>query len=169
MWRHDPNLYITEEFDDENINTIRSKTLSLIKELTKELEDDSLLLTFIKILVSEFKDGLNVTNYSEVVKLDDYNLIEEYLDKMNQDKNYIFQRHESNLLILGNLSEDLLTLKEKEMLDEDLLNAIVEFLMETVSNPIERILYYIIAFNFLKIIIRQQLWYTCRPCNMVHF
>ena len=105
------------------------------------------------MLVSEFKDGLNVTNYSEVVKLDDYNLIEEYLDKMNQDKNYIFQRHESNLLILGNLSEDLLTLKEKEMLDEDLLNAIVEFLMETVSNPIERMLYYIIAFNFLKIIL----------------
>jgi len=77
-------------------------------------------------------------NYTEVIKLDDYNLTEDYFDKMNTDKDYIFQRHESNLLILGNLSEDLLILKDKEMLDEDLINAITEFLLNAVSNPQER-------------------------------
>jgi hypothetical protein len=106
--------------------------------LLKELDDDPLLLSFIKILVSEFKDGLNVENYNEIIKLDDFNLLEEFFDKMNEDKNYIFQRHESNLLILGNLSEDLLTLNDKQMLDEGLITTIVDFLLETVSNPMER-------------------------------
>lgn len=96
-----------------------------------------MLLGFLKILVSEFKDGLKVSNYNEVIKLDDYNLIEEFFEKMNTDKDHIIQRHESNLLILGNLSEDLLRLKEIEILDEALLNDIIDFLLDTVSNPIE--------------------------------
>jgi hypothetical protein len=37
LWKDDPNLYISEEFDDENINTVRQKTLNLIKEINKEI------------------------------------------------------------------------------------------------------------------------------------
>jgi hypothetical protein len=95
-------------------------------------------LSFIKILVSEFKDGLNIDNYAEVIKHDDYNLVEEYLEKMNTEKNYIFQRHEANLLILGNLTEDIKGLKEREMLDDNLMDSIIEFLINTISNPMER-------------------------------
>ncbi len=56
---------------------------------------------------------------------------------MNENKKYILQRHEANLLILGNMSDDLIILKEKEMLDESTINSITEFLLETVSNPVD--------------------------------
>lgn len=98
-----------------------------------------MLLSFIKILVSEFREGLKVDNYAEAVKLDDYNLIEDYFEKMNTDGRFTLQRHEANLLILGNLSEDLLILKEKEMVDEELLKNITSFLLEVIANPTEGI------------------------------
>jgi hypothetical protein len=88
--------------------------------------------------VSEFKDGLNIDNYTEVIKHDDYNLIEEYLEKMNTEKNFIFQRHEANLLILGNLTEDLKGLREREMLDDSLMDGIIDFLIDTISKPMDR-------------------------------
>lgn len=31
LWRNDMNLYISEEYDEENVNSIRNKALSLIK------------------------------------------------------------------------------------------------------------------------------------------
>jgi len=31
LWKNEPSLYVTEEYDDENINTIRSKSLYLIR------------------------------------------------------------------------------------------------------------------------------------------
>ena len=43
IWKNDPNLYISEEYDEENINSVRSKTLGLIREISKEIEDDALL------------------------------------------------------------------------------------------------------------------------------
>lgn len=85
--------------------------------------------------MSEFKDGLNLDNYSEVRNLDDFNLTDDYFDNMNQDSSYVLQRHEANLLILGNLAEDLLTLKDKEMIDDTMIGEITNFLFVVVSEP----------------------------------
>jgi len=96
-------------------------------------------LNFIKILISEFKEGLDIENYIEVIKLDDYNLTNTYFDNMNQNQSFIFRRHESNLLILGNLAEDLVILKEKNILEDSLINNLTDFLFDAISNPVEGI------------------------------
>lgn len=134
LWKDDPNLYITEEFDDENINTVRQKTLSLIRDITKEVDDES-TLKFLKILISEFTEGIKEENYAEVVKLDDYNFITPYFEKMNTDSDYIFRRHEANLLILGTLSDELLNLKEKNKISNEEVQELITFLFKVISNP----------------------------------
>ena len=96
-------------------------------------------MNFIKILISEFKEGLDIENYIEVIKLDDYNLTNTYFDNMNQNQSFIFRRHESNLLILGNLAEDLVILKEKNILEDSLINNLTDFLFDAISNPVEGI------------------------------
>ena len=82
--------------------------------------------------------SLNSENYIEVIKLDDYNLINTYFDNMNNDKNYIFRRHEANLLILGNLSEDLIILKEKYILEDTHVNDIIKFLFVFIGRICDR-------------------------------
>jgi hypothetical protein len=139
LWKNNPNLYITEEFDDENVNTVRNKSLNLIKEITKELDDDS-LLRFMKILISEFTAGVNVDNYAEVIKLDDSNLMTPYIEKMNNDQQYIMRRHEANLLILGNLSDDLFVLREKGLIDLDEVGELIKFFFSIVNGCSDSIL-----------------------------
>jgi hypothetical protein len=134
LWKDDPNLYITEEFDDENINSVRSKTLNLIKEITKEIDDDS-ILKFLKIILSEFTEGLKIENYSDVIKLDDYNFMTPYFEKMNNSNEYIFRRHEANLLILGTLAEDLIILREKNRITKSEVEELIKFLFSIISNP----------------------------------
>ena len=118
LWKNDPNLYISEEYDEENVNSVRNKTLGLIREISKEIEDDS-LINFIHLIIDELTKGINVDNYKDVIKLDDYNLVVPYLEKLNKDTVYLQTRQESNLLILGTISDDLLRLKEKELMKKE--------------------------------------------------
>ena len=133
-WKNDPDLYITEEFEEENINSIRNKTLSLIKEITQELDEDN-LLKFLKILISEVITGVNRENYSEVIKLDDYNFTNPYFDKMSSNKNYILYAQEANLLILGTLAEDINLLIQKGRLEESDVFGFFTYLMDLLKIP----------------------------------
>ncbi len=137
MWKNDPNLYTTDEFEEENINSIRTKTMNLIKEITQELDDDS-LLKFIKIIISELTEGINVENYSEVIKLDDYNFTTPYFNKLNSDKNYILRSHEANLFILGTLSEDLVLLRDKGRVENSEIQLLLKFLFDVITNISEK-------------------------------
>jgi phosphoenolpyruvate carboxylase len=106
--------------------------LSLIREITKEIEDDA-LYEFIHLVIDELINGIKIENYKEVIKLDDYNLITPYLNKLNNEKLYNQMRQESNLLILGNISDDLLRLKDKQIKMseiEDLLNYLLKTIKE---------------------------------------
>ena len=85
LWKDNANLYISEEYDEENINSVRSKTLGLIREISKEIEDEA-LLSFIRLLVDELMKGINLDSYKEVIKLDDYNLVKPYLEKLFSQK-----------------------------------------------------------------------------------
>jgi hypothetical protein len=156
LWKNDPNMFITEEFDDENINTVRSKSLDLIKEISKEIDEES-LLKFLKILLSEFTQGLNADNYTEVQKLDDYNFLEPYLEKMNSDNNYIYRRHEANLLIIGSLAEDLILLKDKNRLSKSDINELIQFLFMIISNPNKE----------NSVLVGRALWCVSRLLNLV--
>jgi len=156
LWKDDPNMFITEEYDDENINTVRSKCLDLIKEITKEIDEDS-LLKFLKILLSEFTHGLNADDYSEVKKLDDYNFLDPYLEKMNSDNFYIYRRHEANLLIIGSLAEDLVMLKDKNRLSKEDITELIQFLFMIISNPNKE----------NCILVGRALWCVSRLLNLV--
>ena len=132
LWKNDSNLYISEEYDEENINSIRSKTLALIREISKEIEDEN-LSQFIHLVIDELINGIKIDNYKEVIKLDDYNLITPYLNKLNNEKMYNQMRQESNLLILGSISDDLLRLKDKQIKSneiENLLNYLIKVITE---------------------------------------
>ena len=132
LWKNDSNLYISEEYDEENINSVRSKTLALIREISKEIEDEA-LSEFIHLVIDELINGIKIDNYKEVIKLDDYNLITPYLNKLNNEKMYSQMRQESNLLILGNISDDLLRLKDKFLKTEEienLLNYLIKIITE---------------------------------------
>ena len=132
LWKNDSNLYISEEYDEENINSVRSKTLALIREISKEIEDDA-LSEFIHLVIDELINGIKIDNYKEVIKLDDYNLITPYLNKLNNEKMYSQMRQESNLLILGNISDDLLRLKDNFLKTdeiENLLNYLIKIITE---------------------------------------
>jgi hypothetical protein len=139
LWKNNPNLYISEEFDDENINSVRNKSLNLIKEIAKEI-DDQMLLRFLKIITSEFVEGVVIENYSEVIKLDDSNLIAPYIESLNSNHEYIIRRHEANLLILGTLSDDLYLLKEKNMLSREEVYQIIKFLFDIMTKETNSIL-----------------------------
>ena len=132
LWKNDSNLYISEEYDEENINSVRSKTLALIREISKEIEDEN-LSQFIHLVIDELINGIKIDNYKEVIKLDDYNLITPYLNKLNHEKIYNQMRQESNLLILGSISDDLLRLKDKQIKSseiENLLNYLIKLITE---------------------------------------
>ena len=134
LWKNDPNLYISEEYDEENVNSVRNKTLGLIREISKEIDDDS-LVNFIHLIINELTTGINIDNYKEVIKLDDYNLIVPYLDKLNNNPVYLQTRQESNLLILGTLSDDLLRLKEKQAITLEEVEQLINFLLTIISSP----------------------------------
>ena len=128
LWKNNPNLYISEEYDEENINSVRSKTLGLIREISKEIEDEA-LINFVHLLIDEVTNGINLDNYKEVIKLDDYNLMTPYLEMLNTDKLYLQTRQESNLLILGTISDDLLRLKEKELISKNEIDDLLNYLI----------------------------------------
>ena len=134
LWKNDPNLYISEEYDEENINSVRNKTLGLIREISKEIDDES-LLSFIHLLINELSKGIDLESYKEVIKLDDYNLVTPYLEKLNKDQLYLQTRQESCLLILGTISDDLLRLKEKQSLTQKEIEDFLNYLLEIISNP----------------------------------
>lgn len=134
LWKDDPNLYITEEYDEENINTVRNKTINLMKEIAKEIDNDQLLL-FLKIVISEFKEGVNIENYREVLKLDDYNVLTPYFENMNNQPEYIFRRHEANLLIIGTLADDILMLQERNKISKEEIQELLKFLFSIISEP----------------------------------
>jgi len=134
LWKNNPNLYISEEYDEENINSIRNKTLGLIREISKEIDDDD-LLNFIHLIIEECTSGINLDNYKEVIKLDDYNLVTPYLEKLNKDTIFLQTRQESNLLILGSIYDDLLRLKEKQLISLEEIENLLNYLLEIISNP----------------------------------
>ena len=133
LWKDNSNLYISEEYDEENINSVRSKTLGLIREISKEIEDEA-LLSFIKLLIDELTKGINLDSYKEVIKLDDYNLVKPYLEKLNTDPLYVQMRQESNLLILGNISDDLFRLKESQLFSQKETENLMNFLINIIKN-----------------------------------
>ena len=133
LWKDNSNLYISEEYDEENINSVRSKTLGLIREISKEIEDDA-LINFIRLLIEELMKGINLDSYKEVIKLDDYNLVKPYLEKLNKDPLYIQMRQESNLLILGNISDDLFRLKETQLFTKKETEDLINFLINIIKN-----------------------------------
>ena len=133
LWKDNSNLYISEEYDEENINSVRSKTLGLIREISKEIEDET-LINFIRLLIDELTKGINLDSYKEVIKLDDYNLVKPYLEKLNKDPLYIQMRQESNLLILGNISDDLFRLKEGQLLTKKETENLMNFLINLIKN-----------------------------------
>ena len=133
LWKDNSNLYISEEYDEENINSVRSKTLGLIREISKEIEDEA-LINFIRLLIDELMKGINLDSYKEVIKLDDYNLVKPYLEKLNNDPLYIQMRQESNLLILGNISDDLFRLKEGQLLTKKETENLMNFLINLIKN-----------------------------------
>ena len=133
LWKDNANLYISEEYDEENINSVRSKTLGLIREISKEIEDDA-LMNFISLLIDELTKGINLDSYKEVIKLDDYNLLTPYLEKLNKDKIYVKMRQESNLLILGSISDDLFRLKESQILSQKETENLLNFLLNLIKN-----------------------------------
>ena len=133
LWKDNANLYISEEYDEENINSVRSKTLGLIREISKEIEDEA-LINFIRLLIDELMKGINLDSYKEVIKLDDYNLVKPYLEKLNKDPLYIQMRQESNLLILGNISDDLFRLKETQLFTKKETEDLINFLINIIKN-----------------------------------
>ena len=133
LWKDNANLYISEEYDEENINSVRSKTLGLIREISKEIEDEA-LMNFVTLLIDELMKGINLESYKEVIKLDDYNLVTPYLEKLNNDKLYVKMRQESNLLILGSISDDLFRLKESQVLSQKETENLINFLLNLIKN-----------------------------------
>lgn len=156
-WKNDPDLYITEEFEEENINSIRNKTLSLIKEITQELDEEN-LMKFLKILIVEVTNGVNRENYSEVIKLDDYNFTNPYFDKMTENKNYLLYAQEANLLILGTLAEDINLLLQKGMLEDSEVFAFFTYLMDMLKIP---------ANGNNKILLGRVIWCTGRFLSII--
>ena len=107
--------------------------MGLIREISKEIEDEA-LLSFIRLLVDELMKGINLDSYKEVIKLDDYNLVKPYLEKLNKDPLYIQMRQESNLLILGNISDDLFRLKESQLFSQKETENLMNFLINLIKN-----------------------------------
>jgi hypothetical protein len=158
LWQDDPNLYISEEYDDENINTVRNKSLNMIKEITKEMDDTS-ILQFLRIIISEFTEGIKIENYTEVLKLDDYNFLIPYFEEMNTINDYVYRRHEANLLILGTLSDDLIILHEKSRISKEEINELIKFLFSIISNPTKG----------TSILVGRAIWCVSRLISLVKY
>ena len=91
-------------------------------------------MNFVTLLIDELMKGINLDSYKEVIKLDDYNLVTPYLEKLNNDKLYIKMRQESNLLILGSISDDLFRLKESQILSQKETENLINFLLGLIKN-----------------------------------
>ena len=102
------------------------------------MEDDC-ILSFLKIIISELSEGINPDNYTEVLKLDDFNLINSYFDKMNSEEVYKIRRYEANLTILGMLSKDLINLRRKSKITNEECLDILNFLFSIISTKSEGI------------------------------
>ena len=100
------------------------------------MEDDS-ILSFLKIIISELSEGINSDNYTEVLKLDDFNLINSYFDKMNSEEIYKIRRYEANLIILGMLSKDLINMRRKSKISSEECTDILNFLFTIISTKSE--------------------------------
>ena len=96
------------------------------------MEDES-IISFLKIIISELSEGINPNNYTEVLKLDDFNLINSYFDKMNSEEIYKIRRYEANLAILGMLSKDLINMKRKSKISNEECKDILDFLFTIIS------------------------------------
>ena len=96
------------------------------------MEDES-IISFLKIIISELSEGINPNNYTEVLKLDDFNLINSYFDKMNSEEIYKIRRYEANLAILGMLSKDLINMKRKSKISDEECSDILTFLCKIIS------------------------------------
>ena len=107
--------------------------MGLIRDISKEIEDEA-LLSFVKLLIDELTKGINLDSYKEVIKLDDYNLVKPYLEKLNTDPLYVQMRQESNLLILGNISDDLFRLKESQLFSQKETENLMNFLINIIKN-----------------------------------
>lgn len=129
-------MYITDEFEDENINSIRSKSLTLIRDIVKGTEDDNLISSFLRVLISELLTGINLDTYGELQKIDDHNMLTGYLLKMNNNKVCSMLREEATLLIIGNLSEDLFILMDKNILSVQEIDSFGKYIIDVVSRPI---------------------------------
>jgi len=132
IWKDDPNLFISEEYDDENVNSIRNKSISLIREVCKEI-DSSIVLKFISIIMSEFTNGINPEDYLDVIKLDDYNYLFPYFEKMNSDKKYMERRHEANLLILGSLADDIMIIRDRNKISKEDIENLINFIFQVIN------------------------------------
>lgn len=159
LWRNDPNLYTTDEFEEENINSIRNKTMNLIKEITQELDDDS-LLRFLKIIISELTQGIDIENYSEVIKLDDYNFSTPYFNKLNTDEKYLLRSHEANLYILGTLAEDIILLRDKGRIENEEIQILIDFLFNVITNK---------SGKESKMLIGRSIWCANRLLSLVRY
>src|SRR5438552_2056337 len=91
------------------------------------------ILAFLKIIISELSAGINPINYTEVLKLDDFNLINSYFDKMNSEETYKIRRYEANLIILGVLAKDLINLKKTLKITHEECQDILTFLLNIIS------------------------------------
>ena len=100
------------------------------------MEDEG-ILSFLKIIISELSEGINEDNYTEVIKLDDFNLINSYFEKMNSEQKYKIRRYEANLAILGMLSKDLINLKRKSQISDEECTDILSFLFTIISSKNE--------------------------------
>jgi hypothetical protein len=160
LWKKDPNLFISEEYDDENVNSIRNKAVSLIKDVTKEI-DDSIILKFLSIILSEFSNGINPENYLDVIKLDDYCYLFPYFEKMNTEESYIQRRHEANLLLLGSLSDDIMMIRDKKKISSEEIDQLMNFLFNIISQGQQN------KFGISGILVGRALWCTSKLLSLI--
>jgi hypothetical protein len=128
------------------------------------MEDDS-ILSFLKIIISELSEGINSDNYTEVLKLDDFNLINSYFDKMNSEEVYKIRRYEANLIILGMLSKDLINMKRKGKVSSDECKEILNFLFNIISAKSEGKMRVILDKNF-GLLVGRAIWCVGRMLEL---
>ncbi len=167
LWKNEINYYINDEFEEENINSIRNKTINLIKEITQELDDDS-LMRFLKILISEFMNGINIDDYSEVVKLDDYNFIQVYFDNLKKNKKWLLRNQEANLFILGILSEDLVLLRDKGRIPSNEINQFLEYLLIFIKSSYDNLENKCSKMNY-NLIIGRSIWCINKMLSLIRY
>lgn len=135
-WRQDKNLFVEEEYQEENNDSLRNQANNLIKKITKSLDSET-LLNFIKIIIAELQGGLHQNVYNDLLKLENFNNMQILLfDRVNNnEENIIYKIFEGNLYIIGGLAENLLHLKNKEKISADDIKEIMKFLYNLINTP----------------------------------